>query len=136
MNNTFWAGGFLYNPRTRKVLLHKRDGNTLNNPNKWAFFGGTQEETESPKETFIREFKEETEIEVPESSVTLFITHSEESLQIPHHVFFAELDIPEELTLHEGSSYGWFTSEGCASLDMVDLVRVSIESFFQSYESR
>jgi len=36
----FYAGGFLYNPATRSVLLHKRDSKTKVNPNQWAFFGG------------------------------------------------------------------------------------------------
>lgn len=94
MNNTFWAGGFIYNPRTRKVLLHKRDGNTKYNPHKWSFFGGTQEGTETPEQTFVREFKEETEIDVPESSVTLYLTHNEDSLGIAHHVFFCRTGYP------------------------------------------
>lgn len=50
--------------------------------------------------------------------------------------FFAELDIPESLVLHEGAQYGWFTRSECASLDMVVLVQADVESFFVSHETR
>ncbi len=45
----FYAGGFLYNPKIKAVLLHKRDDKTTFNPNKWAFFGGLNEPGETPK---------------------------------------------------------------------------------------
>ncbi len=39
--NTFpiAAVGFLFNPLTREVFLHRRDDKTLYYPNKIAFFG-------------------------------------------------------------------------------------------------
>ena len=55
----FWAGGFLYDRKKDSVFLHKRDGNTQVNPNKWAFFGGLNEGPESFAECFIRELHEE-----------------------------------------------------------------------------
>ncbi|OGI16250.1 MAG: hypothetical protein A3E38_02765 [Candidatus Moranbacteria bacterium RIFCSPHIGHO2_12_FULL_54_9] len=60
----FYAGGFLYNPETRAVLLHLRDGHTEVNPHKWGFFGGESEGKETPEECCIREWKEELAIDV------------------------------------------------------------------------
>lgn len=34
-----WAGGFIYHPFKKKVLMHLRDHNTEYNPGKLAFFG-------------------------------------------------------------------------------------------------
>src|SRR3989344_2009275 len=66
----FYAGGFLYDPATRRVLLQKRDHNTDVNPGKWGFFGGTSERDETPLDCFLRELKEELDIDVPENTVT------------------------------------------------------------------
>lgn len=131
----FWAGGFLYNPQSRKVLLHKRDGNTIYNPNTWAFFGGTNEVGEDPAETFIREFKEETEIDIIPQRVVLLSTHTEKAREIPHYVFFAEVDLLETVILHEGAGYGWFTFDELDSLTMVELVRKDLEDFRKKYEA-
>src|SRR3989338_10388617 len=65
----FYAGGFLYNPQIKSVLLHHRDDKTPIHPNQWGFFGGQNEGSESPKECFIRELKEELGVEVWESEV-------------------------------------------------------------------
>jgi len=49
----FYAGAFLYNPKDRTVLLHKRDMLTEANPGLWAFFGGLSEDQETPEQTII-----------------------------------------------------------------------------------
>jgi len=65
----YYSGGFLYNPKAKSVLLHKRDKNTKDNPDKWAFFGGLSEPGEMPRGTFIREIKEELGIDVSDDKV-------------------------------------------------------------------
>ena len=69
IQSKFYAGGFLYNPKTDEILLHKRDAKTKVNPNQWAFFGGLNEGDETPEQTFIREVHEELGIEIPERSI-------------------------------------------------------------------
>jgi len=49
---------------TKYVLLHKRDDKAKVNPNQWAFFGGLSERNETPKQTFVRELKEELNLDI------------------------------------------------------------------------
>ena len=65
----FGVGGFLYNHTTRCVLLHHRDGNTIHNPNRWAFFTGLNEPDETPVNAFIRELREELGVELARKDV-------------------------------------------------------------------
>ena len=54
-----WAGGFIYHPFKKKVLLHLRDHNTEHNPGKYAFFWGTAEGVETARQCCVREWEEE-----------------------------------------------------------------------------
>lgn len=58
------AGGFILvlSPKTERLLLGKRNTETEWYPDTWFAFGGTMEEGETPKDTAIREFFEETKI--------------------------------------------------------------------------
>lgn len=57
--STLWAGGFIYHPFRKKVLLHLRDHNTTYNPGKYAFFWGTAENGETARQCCSREWEEE-----------------------------------------------------------------------------
>lgn len=52
------AGILPYCPETKRFLIAKR-GPKINNPNVWANFGGKASTGESPVQTAIREFREE-----------------------------------------------------------------------------
>lgn len=58
------AGAFIFVlcPKTQRILLGKRNKETEWYPNKWFSFGGTMEESETPRQTAVREFFEETKI--------------------------------------------------------------------------
>lgn len=83
----FYSGGFLYNSKTFSVLLHKRDSKTKVNQNQWAFFGGLNEEDETPKQTFIREIREELNIEIPENKIMSLCDYFNKELQTYRYVF-------------------------------------------------
>lgn len=52
------AGILPYCPKTQRFLLAKR-GPMISNPNQWTNFGGKAEKGESPAQTAVREFREE-----------------------------------------------------------------------------
>lgn len=58
------AGAFIFVlcPKTQRILLGKRNKETDWHPSKWFSFGGTMEEGETPRQTAVREFFEETKI--------------------------------------------------------------------------
>jgi 8-oxo-dGTP pyrophosphatase MutT (NUDIX family) len=104
----FYAGGFFYNPNEKAVLLHKRDVKAPVNPNTWAFFGGLNEGTETPKQTFLRELKEELDIDIPEEKILPLCDYLNEELQTYRYVFFVESDLPKaQMRLSEGEDFEW-----------------------------
>ncbi len=130
----FWAGGFLYDKAEKRILLHKRDAKTGFNPNKWAFFGGSDNGDELPYETFIREFKEETEVVLVEEEAR-FLGSVYQSNMLKALIFFAYKSINTPITLHEGADFGWFTFEEAMQLDIVPLCREKLTEFRSVYEA-
>lgn len=106
--NKFWSGGFLYNPRSQAVLLHKRDSNTKFNPDTWAFFGGLNEIGETPVDTFLREMLEEIGIKFSSKEVITLYNYFNEEFQTHRYAFYikSEKDI-SDFTLGEGMDLGW-----------------------------
>ena len=104
----FFASGFLYNPKTKEVLLHKRDGNTDVNPNKWGFFGGSSEGNETPTRTFIREMHEELGIKLVESEIIPLCDYENVKRNTHRYVFYVVSDKKkEEMVLGEGADFDW-----------------------------
>jgi len=117
----FFVGGFLYNPKNQSVLLHKRDGNTTINPHKWGFFGGLSEGKENPKEAWIREMKEELDIDLVPSEIVLLRDYRNEERQTHRYVFFVESNC-EKSSLHlgEGADFDWVPLAKVFTYDLTD----------------
>ena len=129
----FYAGGFLYNPKTRSVLLHLRDGNTKFNPNKWAFFGGLQEGDEKPTETFIREVQEELGISLQKDEVIPLRDYLNTVLQTYRYVFYAESDLEiSQMTLGEGAGFDWVPIDRIREYDLTELTEKDLVYFIET----
>jgi RimJ/RimL family protein N-acetyltransferase/8-oxo-dGTP pyrophosphatase MutT (NUDIX family) len=108
----FWAGGFLYNPKSNEVFLHMRDGNTKFNPNSLAFFGGLNEVGETPEDCFKRELFEEIGLKVKSNEVIKLVDYLNIELKTYRYVFYVKTDIKKEnLILGEGAGFDWFHIE-------------------------
>ena len=115
---TFFAGGFLYNPKTQEVLLHKRDDKTDINPNKWAFFGGLSEGDETPVQTFIREMYEELSIKFSKNEVIHLCDYENMERNTHRYSFYAVSDKKkEEMELGEGADFAWIPLDNVFKLD-------------------
>ncbi len=129
----FYAGGFLYNPKTNSVLLHKRDGNTNINPNKWAFFGGLNEGEESPVETFVREIHEELGMVISPVEVKPLCDYLNQELGTYRYVFFIESEIKEsEIVLGEGAGFEWVPVEKVFGYDLTEKTKEDLLVFMNS----
>lgn len=107
--NKFWAGGFLYNPNSKSVFLHKRDNNTKFNPDYLAFFWGLNEKNESPIGCFKRELFEEIWLKVNANEILYLDDYLNEELNTHRYVFYIISDIKkEELILWEWAGFDWF----------------------------
>ena len=128
-----YAGGFLYNPSTKEVLLHLRDHNTKFAPGMWSFFGGLCEGNETFTQGFVRELKEELEITIPESAAIPLRSYLNEKLQTMRHVFYVESDLPKSaMVLHEGAGFDWIPLDKVMSCDLTDKVRDDLTFFVQN----
>ncbi len=126
----FWAGGFLYDREKRAVFLHKRDGNTRVNPNKWAFFGGLNENSETFVECFVRELHEEIGLMIEPSKAIYLREYLNVDLDTYRVVFYVESDIAEDkLRLGEGASFGWIPIAKISEYDLTDKTRDDIAYF-------
>lgn len=114
-----YSGGFLYNPKTAAVLLHKRDTKTKDNPNKWAFFGGLSEGTETSVETFIREIKEELNIKIVEEKIKPLCDYFNEERQTHRCIFFVESSLKKtQMQLGEGEDFDWISLDKVFDYDL------------------
>ena len=129
----FYAGGFLYDPKTRRVLLHQRDGNTQVNPHKWAFFGGLNEGNETPVQTFIREVKEELDIDILAEDIRSLCDYFNEEHGTHRYVFFVESELKKsEMRLGEGAGYDWVVLERAFEYDLTEKTRLDLEKFIET----
>lgn len=124
MNERFWSGGFLHNPKTDAVLLHHRDGNTKINPNKWAFFGGLNEGGEDPTGCFIRELHEELGLLLERPQVIPLRSYLNEQLNTFRNVFYSKSEIEKsELILGEGAGFDWIPLDDILRYDLTEMTR-------------
>ena len=128
----FFAGGFLYNPKNQSALLHKRDGNTTVNPHKWGFFGGLSEGNETLIETFIREMKEELDIDLSPSEILPLRDYRNEERNVWRYVFLVESD-RDKSTMHlgEGADFGWIPISRVFGFDLTDKTADDLRFFVE-----
>lgn len=131
----YWAGGFLYNPVNKSIFLHKRDGNTKFNPNKWAFFGGLNEaEDKKPIDCFSRELKEEIGLEITSDRIIKLCDYMNVEFNTYRIVFYVESNVSEnELILGEGAGFGWVSLDRIQEYDITDKTYDDLKLFLEKH---
>ena len=129
----FFTGGFLFNPKTNEVLLHKRDMKTEINPGQWGFFGGLSEDNETPKQCCIREWKEELGITVDEKDLIPFCDYLNSERNTWRYVFFMESELKKsDMILGEGEDFDWIPLSKVFEYNLTDKTRVDLRKFIAS----
>lgn len=134
--NKFWAGGFLYNPETNRVLLQKRDSKAPFNPNKWGFFGGTNEGAETPEECLTREWQEELGIKIDVKDLVPLCDYLNDDYDTWRYVFFIKSNFKKsEMKLGEGSDFDWITLEKAIGYDASNKTTKDLQFFLEMLKS-
>jgi len=126
----FYSGGFLYNPQAQAVLLHLRDNQTPNNPNKWAFFGGQNEGAESPENCFIRELGEELGIIIEKGTPQYLCDYLNINRGTWRYIFYIESNKSKaDMKLTEGADFDWIPLSKVFSYDLTDKTKRDLKRF-------
>lgn len=110
--NTFQKSALILPYQGAKVLMQLRDENpNILYPGYWAFFGGTIEPGENARQSAQRELDEEIGY-IPEEIFALSVDRVYVPQEILLYSFYCPLTIHiEEIVLHEGLDFGFFTLE-------------------------
>jgi 8-oxo-dGTP pyrophosphatase MutT (NUDIX family) len=128
----FQAAFFLYDEKGRSVLLHKRDGNTTINPNKWALFGGRAQEGETDVACCLREVSEEIGLLLQPDDILRLRRYLNTGHNLLRVVFFARRAVStEDLTLGEGAGFAWIRLDDVQGLDLTEQARDDLRHFIE-----
>jgi ADP-ribose pyrophosphatase YjhB (NUDIX family) len=126
----FYAGAFLYNPKTDEVLLHHRDDKTIYNPNKWTCFGGTSEEGETPIQTVIREVKEELDLDLALGDLKSLCDYFNDQRGNHRYVYYVISEVSKsDMKLGEGQGFDWIPMDNVFSYDLTEKTKNELEMF-------
>ncbi len=133
----YFAGGFVYDKDEKVILLHRRDSKAAVNPNKWAFFGGGNEEVDcnDSLSTFIREFYEETELSFSPKIVLPLRSYINLRTNRYRFIYYVEMKKSEvKIQLNEGAAFGWFNLEQISRLPITERTRDDLDFFSDCLE--
>lgn len=129
-HNRFFSGGFLYNPKSKSVFLHQRDGNTIYNPNAWAFFGGLNEGEESEVECFQRELEEEVGLSVPLEDIQYLDDYLNTEFDTHRYIYYVVSDVKkEDLKLGEGAGFDWVPISDLFNVKLTEKTERDLRTF-------
>jgi 8-oxo-dGTP pyrophosphatase MutT (NUDIX family) len=119
----YFAGGFLFHPGSRKILLQFRGSGTSSNPDTWCFLGGCSEDGDGgrPSTTWCREMHEELGITIDPEDVVPLCDYLPASNPFHRHIFYgAWPDLAEDFSIpvdeEDLVAVRWFTVEDALAL--------------------
>lgn len=132
-----WEGSavFLIDPAGRILLQQRDDDWPPEGHGRWAIPGGRREGDETPRETALREFEEETAIRL----LRLRTWRTASRLQFPGlaaglmHLFFADDEVSREsMEVNEGLDFQYWTPVEVGALRINPPTRAVIDAFLAS----
>jgi len=129
------SGVVLINAKGQVLLQQRDDDLPPEGYGRWAIPGGGREGDETPRETAIREFEEETSVRL--ERVRFFRTYEFEDVRgyelVRLHIFFADDEVdPASIEVHEGLDFRFWTPEEARALPMNPRGRQILDEFLAS----
>lgn len=129
------ASAVAYSPERDRFLLVKRADSKGENPGKWEFPGGIVESNESPRDTALRELKEETNLDgvIIRSGASGLFDSGETKYKVTP--FLVKVEGNLELS-REHSKYAWVTLEDIERYDTIEGIRSELRALDLLEEKR
>lgn len=124
MKHIQFAAGFLFNPRTSKVLLRY-----IPEENIWSIFGGLKKAGETPEKALQRVILKETRIRVPLSSMEYLYKYTYEEVGGERLVFFLPTNEIQKKLDFAKKEYEWFSFEDSLKIDLSPRARQDLVFF-------
>ena len=123
------VGWFLYDPETKKVLIHQRSDKDSGSPKEWDYFGGEGEVSETKEEALRREMCEELGIYPGRERVEPLDDFPVEGGWHKYIFYiFPTRDEKKRMRLREGAGMGWFSFDDALKLnDLAPEVREKLQ---------
>ena len=129
----------LIDPAGRVLLQQRDDDHPPAGYGRWAIPGGGREGDESPRETALREFEEETSVRLERLRFYQTVTREETpDLFVDRlDIFFADDHVPRDrIEVHEGLDFQYWRPEEIPSLPMNPATRALLADFLESDKYR
>lgn len=106
MHKDFYAGGFLFNPYSEKILLQQHITNSeISSP--WLLFGNNCLEQDNPIEIFKETILQLLNIRIKD--VFSVYSYTNELVIGKHSILYSEIDRLQDFQSKNGFSFGWFS---------------------------
>ncbi len=106
MHKDFYAGGFLFNPYSEKILLQQPTTDSqLSSP--WSFFGDTCSEQDSPADVFTKSIFQLLNIKL--KNVLTIYSYTNELVLKKQSIVYSEIEKLQDFPSKNGYSFGWFS---------------------------
>jgi hypothetical protein len=106
MHKDFYAGGFLFNPYSEKILLQQLTGDPqLSSP--WFLFGNACFEKDNPHEIFTKKIFELLNIKI--KKVFFIYSYTNEFVLKKQSIVYSEVEKLQNFPSKNGYSFAWFS---------------------------
>ena len=113
--------------KNEKFLLLKRSSRSRSYPETWDFAGGKHDLGENPKESVIRETKEETSLDIEPGNEIKTKEYHDEKYDLLFHYFTPTLLSEKIILSPDHSDFKWLSKEEIKYLEL----HPSVNQFFE-----
>lgn len=106
MQTSFYASGFLYSPKTHRILLlksQKKDSTDC----LWSTLGGESSGEEEAQAAFQRIINEQLDLDLKAKNIYPIYDYFHNEKDKPNYVFYAEVKKPQEFNPLKGDTFSW-----------------------------
>lgn len=124
MHKGFYASGFLYHPRTQRILLQQK--NYIDKSSKWCLIGLECQKDVKAEESFRKAIEKILHLKIKPSSVKYIYDYFHEETNKNHYVSYAKVGKLEKFQPSNGSTFAWFSFKEISKLDLSEQTRQDI----------